>query len=195
MIVLALLFGLAATLTFFLAAGLRFEARLALAISVFAIPVAALVAIVIAIGDRPTHGSTVVHVDRQTRRTDQPTGGQRHLEVSTPNGPSDLAAWQAMLDRRCPSNHIAIWMPGRNKADLIDAFLSTLPRPKAAVVRHAAQSWRCAHAEGSGGDSCEVLTDLHGLREAQLLAAFTQYACARVRCSEPAICDGPQREQ
>ena len=97
-----------------------------------------------------------------------------------------------MLDRRCPSSHIATWMPEQNKADLIYAFMSTLQPTKAASARRASQSWRCAHAEGSGAAACETLTDLHGLREGRLLQAFTEYACTHVQCSEPAICEAPQ---
>jgi hypothetical protein len=113
--------------------------------------------------------------------------------VSTPDGPADFAAWQTTLDRMCPSNHIEDWMPERNKADLIDGFLSTLPRRKATRVRRMSESWRCANAEGSSANSCEVLTDLHGLRKASLLGPFSRYACVRVRCTEMALCDAPRK--
>lgn len=110
---------------------------------------------------------------------------------STPYGPSDEAAWQRLLSARCPSHHIQSWMPEGNQVDLIDAFISSLPR--AQQTRYAQRSVvRRTCASEVAGQSCEKIAELHGVRKLSLLAQFSDDACKRVICTEPAIC-GPIR--
>ena len=110
--------------------------------------------------------------------------------LSTPYGPSDAAAWSRSLGSRCPRHHIQTWMPEGNQVDLIDAFVSTLPR--AQQVRHARLAG-VAHvcAAEVAGQSCEKIVELHAVRRLGLLDRFSSYACSEAICTEPAICSTP----
>ena len=114
------------------------------------------------------------------------------LTPSTPYAASDLAVWKQLLARSCPGSHISEWMPERNKADLVDDFVDTLSREKQSGLRRVADSKGvCAGAEFDNANACEVITDIHALRQRGLLGPFTRFACSVVRCSEPAICERP----
>lgn len=109
--------------------------------------------------------------------------------VSLPQTPNDLTIWHQALGRDCPSHHIDVWMPERNQDDLIDTFSQTLsPRVQGKLRRVVDVQKVCADAEGDGASSCEKNADIRALRRLHLLARFTKYACARVSCSEPAVC-------
>ena len=110
---------------------------------------------------------------------------------STPYGPSDEAAWQRLLYARCPSHHIQSWMADGNQVDLIDAFISFLPRAKQTSHARLSDVHRTCASEVAG-QSCEKIAELHGIRQLGLLSRFSDYACKRVICTEPAVC-GPTR--
>jgi hypothetical protein len=117
------------------------------------------------------------------------------LVPSTPYGPSDIAAWDRLLAGSCPASHISEWMPERNKADLIDTFEAHLSLTQQRKLRRVADTRRvCSDAQGDTANSCEAITDIHALRTLGLLASFTHFACAQVRCSEPATCEKPDTD-
>jgi hypothetical protein len=87
-------------------------------------------------------------------------------------------------------------MPERNKADLIDAFAMNLGSVREAKLRQVADYRHvCAGAEFDTANSCEVIADIRALRRLGLLREFTGFACAEVRCTEPAVCEKPATDR
>ena len=94
--------------------------------------------------------------------------------------------WQAMIERRCPDNHVE-WICDACWIDLLGGFEATLPARTRGRIGRMADIRRGCAGQPSGA-YCEATRSLAAYQRLRLLPRFARFSCRTIKCEAATLC-------